>query len=209
MRVFAAKQDQPFRTKDPAQSLIPQFTRERERAVGRLATLGLAFSWVGETLTGYGPITQLSNETGVPVVWGYGVTLTLIAIQLFFGLNSGTPTYSDENQRDVAKRSKGLTGITQIEPDVDRVIDPTKDPGQFFLRLELAQGRTAMLVFLTTAILEFANGGMSPLGQAGIIPTGVPFSQAPIWLIALTILNFVGGIGTFSLFDQNKDSAAY
>lgn len=52
----------------PADSkLSPAFTRKRERTVGRLASLGLAFAWAGEVLTGLGPISQLARETGMPV----------------------------------------------------------------------------------------------------------------------------------------------
>lgn len=131
---------------DPTeQGVVPAFTRRRERIVGRLAMLGVAFAWAGEQLTGLGPLTQISNETGVPMQYVYGATVFLAATQLILGVNQFSPTYDEANQRDVNKRKKGITGITAIEPDVEGRIKITEQPGKFFLRNELVLGRSAML----------------------------------------------------------------
>lgn len=60
------------------------------------------------------------------------------------GLNNFGPTFDDANQSDVNKRTKGLTGLTAIEPDVTDRIDPLREPSKFFLRNELVLGRFAM-----------------------------------------------------------------
>jgi photosystem II protein len=43
------------------------FTKSNELFVGRLAQLGIAFSIIGEIITGKGALAQLNIETGVPV----------------------------------------------------------------------------------------------------------------------------------------------
>ena len=144
-RVSALKSDKgsekPFSV-DPAYG--PAFTREREHAVGRIACLGVAAAWFGEVVTGLGPITQLSYETGVSPKFAYGITLSLVAWQLFLGISPFSPTWNPKNQIDVDRRKKGITGITAFEPDVNRRIKPTEEPGKFFLRNELVLGRSAI-----------------------------------------------------------------
>ncbi|KAG0452379.1 hypothetical protein HPP92_025043 [Vanilla planifolia] len=43
------------------------FTKANELFVGRLAQLGIAFSLIGEIITGKGALAQLNIETGVPI----------------------------------------------------------------------------------------------------------------------------------------------
>lgn len=43
------------------------FTKANELFVGRLAQLGIAFSTIGEIITGKGALAQLNIETGVPI----------------------------------------------------------------------------------------------------------------------------------------------
>ena len=43
------------------------FTKSNELFVGRLAQLGVAFSIIGEIITGKGALAQLNIETGVPI----------------------------------------------------------------------------------------------------------------------------------------------
>uniref|UniRef100_J3L683 Photosystem II 22 kDa protein n=2 Tax=Oryza brachyantha TaxID=4533 RepID=J3L683_ORYBR len=43
------------------------FTKANELFVGRLAQLGIAFSIIGEIITGKGALAQLNIETGVPI----------------------------------------------------------------------------------------------------------------------------------------------
>jgi Chlorophyll A-B binding protein len=188
---------------------VPSFTRRRERTVGRIAMLGCAAMWAGEQLTGAGPITQLGYETGVQPIVAYGITALLAASQLVLGVNQFNPTWSDENQKDVNKRKKGITGITPIEPDVEGRIKPTEEPGKFFLRNELVLGRSAMLIFAGAAVLEKIFGGQSPLAHFGLIDPGHPVSMAPLWLKAGIVLFTAGGIGVFSAFNTNKDPDTY
>lgn len=42
------QQVRPYKVQDPSAKLVPSFTRRRERAVGRLAMLGVAAMWAGE-----------------------------------------------------------------------------------------------------------------------------------------------------------------
>ena len=109
-----------------------------------IACLGVAAAWFGEVVTGLGPITQLSYETGVSSKFAYGITLSLVAWQLFLGISPFSPTWNPKNQIDVDRRKKGITGITAFEPDVNRRIKPTEEPGKFFLRNELVLGRSAI-----------------------------------------------------------------
>lgn len=192
-----------------AEQKVPAFTRRRERTVGRIAMLGVAAMWAGEQLTGAGPITQLGYETGVSPMFAYGITALLAASQLVLGVNQFNPTWSEENQKDVNKRTKGLTGITAIEPDVEGRIKPTQEPGKFFLRNELVLGRSAMLIFAGAAVLEKVFGGQSPLAHFGLISPGAPLSMAPLWLkLGITVFS-LGGFGLFSAFNTNKDSDTY
>ena len=43
------------------------------------------------------------------------------------------------------KRRRGVTGITEIEPDVNSKISIADEPGKWFLRQEVVLGRLAML----------------------------------------------------------------
>jgi hypothetical protein len=171
--------------------------------------LGVAAAWAGEVLTGLGPISQLASELGVTVPTAYGVTALLVALQLVLGVNQFSATWSDANQQDVNRRTKGLTGITAIEPDTSERIKPTQEPGKFLLRNEIVLGRLAMLIFAGAAIAEFTFGGESPLAHVGLIPTGVPLMMAPWWLKTGIVLFTAGGLGAFSGFSLNKDPDTY
>jgi hypothetical protein len=154
---------------------IPAFTRRRERAVGRIASLGVAAAWAGEQararrgralslncgavhlfthppihppttaqITGAGPLTQVALELGVPMfavsaaspltptdertkqptgtdrpqlakkkTQVYASTGALAFSQLLLGTSLSSPTWTDANQRDVDKRTKGFTGISE------------------------------------------------------------------------------------------------
>jgi hypothetical protein len=58
---------------------------------------------------------------------------------------AGSATFSEANQRDIARRSKGVTGISLLEPDTTGRVGLTSEPGKWFLRSELNLGRAAML----------------------------------------------------------------
>ena len=60
-----------------------------------------------QILTGKGPLGQLQQELSLP---SYAVDLLVLGIigySVVGGLNPKSPTFSEENQRDVRKRGKG------------------------------------------------------------------------------------------------------
>ena len=66
------------------------FTKANELFVGRLAQLGIAFSIIGEIITGKGALAQLNIETGVPI--NEIEPLVLFNVVFFFiaAINPGT-----------------------------------------------------------------------------------------------------------------------
>ncbi|KAG2602219.1 hypothetical protein PVAP13_5KG661100 [Panicum virgatum] len=66
------------------------FTKSNELFVGRLAQLGVAFSIIGEIITGKGALAQLNIETGVPI--NEIEPLVLFNVLFFFiaAINPGT-----------------------------------------------------------------------------------------------------------------------
>lgn len=66
------------------------FTKANELFVGRLAQLGIAFSIIGEIITGKGALAQLNIETGVPI--SEIEPLVLFNVIFFFvaAINPGT-----------------------------------------------------------------------------------------------------------------------
>ncbi|KAL6616446.1 hypothetical protein ACP70R_038716 [Stipagrostis hirtigluma subsp. patula] len=66
------------------------FTKANELFVGRLAQLGVAFSIIGEIITGKGALAQLNIETGVPI--SEIEPLVLFNVLFFFvaAINPGT-----------------------------------------------------------------------------------------------------------------------
>ncbi|CAN1268828.1 Photosystem II 22 kDa protein 1, chloroplastic [Linum perenne] len=75
------------------------FTKSNELFVGRLAQLGIAFSLIGEVITGKGALAQLNIETGIPV--NELEPLVLFNVLFFFiaALNPGTGKFvTDENE---------------------------------------------------------------------------------------------------------------
>lgn len=77
------------------------FTKSNELFVGRLAQLGIAFSIIGEIITGKGALAQLNIETGVPI--GEIEPLVLFNVIFFFiaALNPGTGKFvTDVDEED-------------------------------------------------------------------------------------------------------------
>ncbi|GJM92435.1 hypothetical protein PR202_ga08909 [Eleusine coracana subsp. coracana] len=75
------------------------FTKSNELFVGRLAQLGVAFSIIGEIITGKGALAQLNIETGVPI--NEIEPLVLFNVLFFFiaAINPGTGKFlSDEEE---------------------------------------------------------------------------------------------------------------
>jgi len=77
------------------------FTKNNELFVGRLAQLGIAFSIVGEIVTGKGTLAQLNFETGVPINEIEPLILFNVVFFLFAALNPGTGKFvSDDDVED-------------------------------------------------------------------------------------------------------------
>ncbi|XP_047976688.1 photosystem II 22 kDa protein, chloroplastic [Salvia hispanica] len=76
------------------------FTKANELFVGRLAQLGIAFSLIGEIITGKGALAQLNIETGVPI--GELEPLLLFNIVFFFvaAINPGTGKFVTDEEED-------------------------------------------------------------------------------------------------------------
>ncbi|KAL7208748.1 hypothetical protein ACSBR1_030477 [Camellia fascicularis] len=74
------------------------FTKANELFVGRLAQLGIAFSIIGEIITGKGALAQLNIETGVPI--SDIEPLVLFNVLFFFvaALNPGTGKFQTDEE---------------------------------------------------------------------------------------------------------------
>lgn len=66
------------------------FTKSNELFVGRLAQLGIAFSIIGEIITGKGALAQLNIETGVPISELEPLVIFNVIFFFFAALNPGT-----------------------------------------------------------------------------------------------------------------------
>lgn len=183
---------------DPLQ---PAFTRRREALVGRLAMVGFASALIGEIITGRGPLGQLQLELGLPSVGVDLLVAGIIAYSFIGGLRPGSPTFSEENQRDVRKRGKGPTQ----DPKINAVSDPKGFFGitrfGFSKKNEIFVGRTAQLGFLAAVIGEKVTG-KGILEQVGI-ETGIPIGQASVGL-----LTFIGFFLVSALFEGNYGDEA-
>ncbi|KAM7507747.1 hypothetical protein LguiA_018200 [Lonicera macranthoides] len=77
------------------------FTKSNELFVGRLAQLGIAFSLIGEIITGKGALAQLNIETGIPISDIEPLVLFNVAFFFFAALNPGTGKFiTDEEAED-------------------------------------------------------------------------------------------------------------
>nr|Q9FPP4.1 RecName: Full=Photosystem II 22 kDa protein, chloroplastic; AltName: Full=CP22; Flags: Precursor [Solanum sogarandinum]AAG48610.1 photosystem II 22 kDa protein precursor [Solanum sogarandinum] len=76
------------------------FTKANELFVGRLAQLGIAFSIIGEIITGKGALAQLNFETGVPINEIEPLLLFNIAFFFFAAINPGTGKFITDEEED-------------------------------------------------------------------------------------------------------------
>ncbi|CAN1234324.1 Photosystem II 22 kDa protein 1, chloroplastic, partial [Linum perenne] len=74
------------------------FTKQNELFVGRVAMLGIAFSLIGEVITGKGALAQLNIETGIPI--NEIEPLVLFNVLFFFiaALNPGTGKFVTDDE---------------------------------------------------------------------------------------------------------------
>lgn len=76
------------------------FTKANELFVGRLAQLGIAFSIIGEIITGKGALAQLNIETGVPINEIEPLLLFNVAFFFFAAINPGTGKFLTDEEDD-------------------------------------------------------------------------------------------------------------
>lgn len=76
------------------------FTKANELFVGRLAQLGIAFSIIGEIITGKGALAQLNIETGVPINELEPLLLFNIAFFFFAAINPGTGKFITDEEEE-------------------------------------------------------------------------------------------------------------
>lgn len=76
------------------------FTKSNELFVGRLAQLGIAFSLIGEIITGKGALAQLNIETGVPINELEPLILFNVVFFFFAALNPGTGKFVTDEEAD-------------------------------------------------------------------------------------------------------------
>lgn len=73
------------------------FTKANELFVGRLAQLGIAFSIIGEVVTGKGTLAQLNIETGVPITEIEPLILFNVVFFLIAAVNPGTGKFVSDD----------------------------------------------------------------------------------------------------------------
>jgi len=154
---------------------LAAFTRRREVFTGRLAMVGFfaACYWewyfpsrpnILQQLSAFTAKTgfQLSEATLLTVVLG------LVVYNALSALAPGSPTLSEENQRDVAKRPPGPT---QEAPSSLQQFLGIRGWG-FNKANELFVGRTAMIGFAAALLGQLRQGGLQgpgPLAQVANI----------------------------------------
>ncbi|XP_059458851.1 photosystem II 22 kDa protein, chloroplastic-like [Corylus avellana] len=74
------------------------FTKSNELFVGRLAQLGIAFSLIGEIITGKGALAQLNIETGLPISEIEPLVLFNVIFFFFAALNPGTGKFVTDEE---------------------------------------------------------------------------------------------------------------
>ncbi|GMJ02425.1 NONPHOTOCHEMICAL QUENCHING 4, PHOTOSYSTEM II SUBUNIT S [Hibiscus trionum] len=76
------------------------FTKSNELFVGRLAQLGIAFSLIGEIITGKGALAQLNIETGIPISDIEPLVLLNVAFFFAAAINPGTGKFITDDEED-------------------------------------------------------------------------------------------------------------
>jgi len=144
----------------------PAFTRRREIFAGRLAMVGFGSATIAELITGRGILGQLQLYTGASQQIIDTAVLGLILFNFISALNPASPTFSEENQRDVRKRPSGPTNDPRIQPNTPKKFFGITDFG-FTKKNELFVGRWAMVGFAAALIGEKLTG-KGPVGQLGL-----------------------------------------
>jgi photosystem II protein len=171
--------------------------------------VGFLSACIGEIITGRGALGQLNLYTPLSSPMVDALALGLVVYSALGALNPLSPTFSDENQRDIKKRPRGPTN------------DPTMYPGEpkkflgitnfgFTKKNELFVGRVAMLGFAFAIIGEKLTGGKGPLAQIGI-PLGQPLNPTYAGLALAVWIGFFGlaAIGYNNFGQTDGDEGIY
>ncbi|CAI0393122.1 unnamed protein product, partial [Linum tenue] len=181
------------------------FTKANELFVGRLAQLGIAFSLIGEVITGKGALAQLNIETGIPI--NEIEPLVLFNVLFFFiaALNPGTGKFVTDEEM--------LNSVTCIhgqapppKPKVEDGIFGTSGGIGFTKQNELFVGRVAMLGIAFSLIGEVITG-KGALAQLNI-ETGIPINEIEPLVLFNVLFFFIAalnpGTGKF-VTDEGED----
>jgi hypothetical protein len=185
---------------------VPALTRRREVFVGRLAIFGIVAAGFWEWYLPSRPniLQQISgglNLVGLDVGPGFALAIVLGLVGYSaIALAPGNPTYSEENQKDVAKRPPGPN---QEAPQNLSIQEGLGISGWgFSKRNEVFVSRMAMLGFAAGVVGQMAMGGVEGPGVLAQIarylntPADDAFySQVPTWFIGYTI--FALGLAYF------------
>lgn len=74
------------------------FTKANELFVGRMAQLGIAFSIIGEIITGKGTLAQLNIETGVPINEIEPLVIAWVVFFFVAAINPGTGKFITDEE---------------------------------------------------------------------------------------------------------------
>lgn len=187
--------------------LTPAFTRRREVFVGRIAMLGFLAACVWEVVFPDHPgiLRQVSGFTGLDISTVGTAFLGIIGFSVVGAIAPWSPTYSQENQQDAAKRPPGPTTEPTIYPNDWRRFLGISNTWGFTKKNELFHGRIAMLGFFAALVQEVRLGGVGPLAQVANllnVPANDTFYSAAtsaflaFSVFALALSTVKGTIGT-------------
>jgi len=186
---------------------ISAFTRRREIFAGRIAMVGFSAACFWEYILPNHPnvFQQISgglNLAGWDVSAAAGGTVLALIIfhDAITSLFPGSPTFSDENARDVAKRPQGPPNQT---PSNIGGWFGVAELGAFSKANELFNGRASMIGFAAAIIQQLRMGGVNgpgPIAQVADFLNMSPeqlYLATPVffaaWPLFWTVLAFARG----------------
>lgn len=195
--------------------LVPAFTRRREAFASRLAMVGFFAATLVELYTpGHmGIIGQLNMWTGLDKGLLTAALTATIAYNTLGALGPWSPTFSEENQRDVQKRpdGPGIQGGQSSGSDNPAGFSAFG----FTKRNEIFVGRLAMLGIVAGIIQEFRLGGLGPFGQVATYIGKTPDSayyatcSGGLWISIVAILALAVFFPSQFQNPQNKEDEIY